>query len=601
MRLWARLALTLATVAVVSVAVVGGIASTMAARQAERDSWEGLRREARLHAEVVGRWVADQQAQAEAWSQVFPGRVSDMDDPTRQGFLAAVYRGTPPAVSVVLVDQDGQPVVPAVYRRTPGERPAADPARIDALVQRLPLTEAMASGSAVGAPWRPDPAEQVPSVPLAVLVATGPADGDALVLGLELQLNGAGDLPERIEEGHAVALLGADGRPLVGEGHPLLDVELLAPLLRQDADFRYGEGTSQALGSIVPVPFTPWSAVVVEPAWQVRATARSIRLSVVTAAGVAALLATALALIVATSLSQPVIRLRDAALALAEGHPRGPAALDRSDEIGELGRAFDHMAEQLDAQRREIEGFNEELQQRVDERTRDLEQAQAELVRSEQLAAVAEVGAGLAHELNNPLASVLGIAQVLRMQRPDDELVADLEGEAARCREVVQAMLRFAAGEVDPDDAPVIDLRDVLREVTGLVSGAFRQRGVALELAIASTRPLSVRMDPVVATRMLAQVLKALRAGLEPGAVLTVRSVDDDPGQVMLRFEADQGLGGSESRRDDLRASGMELWVARQQVDRSGGRLEAVVGGGTAGPDAVPTCWTLWLPRAEGV
>jgi len=594
-RLWARLALTLATVAVLSVAVVGGLASSIAGQQAVEDSTDRLRREAHLHAEVVGRWVADQQAHAEAWNQVFAGRLTDMDDSKRRGFVAAVYRGTPAAVSVVMVDGDGQLVVPAVHATSPGERPAADNARVQALIARLPLTEALASGSAVGAPWRPDPDSAVPSVPIAVLAAGGPSPSDVLILGMELQLSGAVDLPEGASQGHGVVLLDGVGRPMVGEDHPLLDQELLKPLLRQDADFRYGSGRQEVLGSIVPVPFTQWSSVVIEPSWQVRSTARRIRLSVVTAAGVAALLATFLALVLATSLSRPVIQLRDAALALAEDRPRGPAAVNRSDEIGELSRAFDHMANQLAAQRDAIQGFNEELQERVDERTRDLEEAQAELVRSGQLAAVAEVGAGLAHELNNPLASVLGLAQVLKMQRPDDELLADLEGEAARCREVVQTMLRFATGEVDPDDAPVIDLRDVLEEVTALVSGAFRQRGVALELAMTSARPLEVRMDPVSATRMLAQVLNALRAGLEPGARLTVRDLDDEGDQIVLCFEADQTLASSEARRDDLRASGLELWVARQQVDRSGGRLEAATEG-----EARPTCWTLWLPRAEG-
>ena len=590
MRLWARLALILATVAVLSVAVVGGLSSSIAGNQAVTDSQDRLRREARLHAEVIGRWVADQMAHGDALSQLFPGRVETWDDRRRHLLVGAGYRGTPAAVISVMVDADGQLVVPAVHRSVgePGERPVADPLRVQELLERLPVSETLASGTAVGEPWRPDTASSVPSVPMGVLVASGQSPDDALILGFELQLSGAGDLPEQIEPAHGVALIGPDGTPFVGGDHPLLDVELLRPLLRQDADFRYGEGRNEVLGSIVPVPFTDWSAVVVEPAWQVRATAREIRLSVVTSAGIAVLLATALAFVAATSLSQPVIRLRDAALALAEGQSRGPAAMDRSDEIGELGRAFDHMAEQLAAQRDEIEGFNRELQERVDERTRDLEEAQAGLVRSGQLAAVAEVGAGLAHELNNPLASVLGLAQILKAQRPDDELLADLEGEAARCREVVQAMLRFASGEVDPDDAPVIDLRDVLREVSGLVAGAFRQRGVALELAIADARPLRVRMDPVAATRMMAQVLNALRAGLEPGATLTVRAEPTDA-HVGLVMAADQQLAQSESRADDLRASGLELWVARQQVARSGGRLED---GGEAG-------WTLWLPRAD--
>ena len=464
MRLWARLALILASVALLSVAVVGGLSSRIASQQAMADSQDDLRREAHLHAEVIGRWLTDQQAHAEAWNQVFVGQVQAMDDTKRSGFLAGVYRGTPAAVVVVMVDGTGQPVVPATYRASADERPAGSPERADALLRRLPIREALQRGSASGTPWIADPAARVPSVPMAVLVANGATAEDALLLGLELQLEGAFDMVERIEPGHGVALFGPAGEPIIGAGQPLLDVDLLQPLLQKDADFRYGTGRDEVMGSMVPVPYTDWSAVVLEPAWQVGATARSIRGSVVGSAVMAVLLATVWAFLAATRISGPVSRLRDAALDLAAGKRTGIETVERSDEIGELGRAFQHMAEQLASQRDAIEQFNRELQDRVDERTRELELAQSALIRSGQLAAVAEVGAGLAHELNNPLSSVLGLAQVLQAQHPDDPVLRDLGGEAERCREVVQALLRFTSGEVDPHDAPVIDLRDALSE-----------------------------------------------------------------------------------------------------------------------------------------
>ena len=591
MRLWARLALILASVALLSVAVVGGLSSRIASQQAMADSQDDLRREAHLHAEVIGRWLTDQQAHAEAWNQVFVGQVQAMDDTKRSGFLAGVYRGTPAAVVVVMVDGTGQPVVPATYRASADERPAGSPERADALLRRLPIREALQRGSASGTPWIADPAARVPSVPMAVLVANGATAEDALLLGLELQLEGAFDMVERIEPGHGVALFGPSGEPIIGAGQPLLDVDLLQPLLQKDADFRYGTGRDEVMGSMVPVPYTDWSAVVLEPAWQVGATARSIRGSVVGSAVMAVLLATVWAFLAATRISGPVSRLRDAALDLAAGKRTGIETVERSDEIGELGRAFQHMAEQLASQRDAIEQFNRELQDRVDERTRELELAQSALIRSGQLAAVAEVGAGLAHELNNPLSSVLGLAQVLQAQHPDDPVLRDLGGEAERCREVVQALLRFTSGEVDPHDAPVIDLRDALSEVSGLVAGAFRQRGVALELNLQDVPPLLARIDPVAATRMLAQVLNAFRAGLETGATLSLAVADCEADDWVLELSSDQEVAGSVARADDLRASGMELWAAHQQVAQWGGRLEVGGLGTRAG-------WRLHLPRA---
>jgi signal transduction histidine kinase len=468
-------------------------------------------------------------------------------------------------------------------------------------VRRLPVTEAVASGAAVGDPWLPGGLGTVPSVPIAVLAAGPSADGEVLVLGVEVQLTAAAEMLGAATERHGVALFDREGSVLVGGGHALLRPDLLRALLGTDSDFGYGSGEAEVLGSLVPVPYTQWSVAVFEPRTLVRAPARRIQAQLWPLLALAALIAVTVAVGIAGTLSRPVEDLRDAALDLAAGARGRRTGVDRSDEIGELARAFDHMSTRLDASRKEIdaqqeeiEAFNRELQQRVADRTRQLEEAQAELVRSGQLAAVAQVGAGLAHELNNPLAAVLGLSQVLKLRYPEEALLTDLEGEAARCREVVGDLLRFTSGEVDPTDAPVVDLREVLDEVLRLVGGAFKQRGVALILADDGVEPspLRVRLDRVAGSRILAQVLHALRAGLGAGATVQVtpRAVGD---RVQVRFDADRPLAHDTSRRDDWMASGLDLWVARQLLDRLHGRLDE--SHGRSG-----TRFVLTLPSARG-
>jgi len=594
MRLWVRLALGMALVALVPVGIVGWLAATTAARSVEDDSKGRLRREAELHAEVLGRWMAEQRDHAAAWTQVFPGQLADMPDDLRSGFLAAVYRGTPSAVTVVLVDGDGRSVVPPVFALSGGGRVPSSSARAQVLIERLPLTEALASGSAEGEPWLPGGLGTAPSVPMAVLAAAAPAGGDpsdALVLGLELQLTLADELADRGGPDHAVALFDGAGNALIGAGHALVRPQLLRALLGTPADFAYGEGDDEVLGALVPVPYTRWSAVVLEPASVVRQPVRELWLQVwpvVVGAGLGAVL---VAVGIAGTLSRPVEELRDQALAIAAGERGRQTDADRSDELGDLGRAFNHMSTRLDAAQGEIEAFNQDLQERVEERTVQLQEAQAELLRSGQLAAVAQVGAGLAHELNNPLAAVLGLSQVLKVRYPDEALLGDLESEAARCREVVTDLLRFTSGEVDPQQAPVVDLVDVLGEVVRLVAGAFKQRGVALQLAHEPSPradALSIRVDRVAASRILAQVLHAMRAALEPGASVELtpcRRSDD----VVVVIEADRPLAASSARRDDWMASGLDLWVARQLLDQLHGRLEE-----STSADGTPRWVVVW-------
>jgi C4-dicarboxylate-specific signal transduction histidine kinase len=243
--------------------------------------------------------------------------------------------------------------------------------------------------------------------------------------------------------------------------------------------------------------------------------------------------------------------------------------------------------EEIDAQRRAIEAFNVELQQRVDARTRELRDAQKDLVRAGQLAAVAEVGAGLAHELNNPLAGILGMTQLLRAKAADTgdaAVLARVEQMTVRCREVVDAMLRISAGDVDAAPVPVVDLVGILREAGDLVRGAFGQRGVELELAL-PVEALPARIEPLHGARILTQVLNSMRAGLSEGAILRVEAkrVDDEV-HVLLTPNRPVAQGVA---RDDWMASGLSLWVARQALDRLGGRLEE--------PDGANT-WVLAIP-----
>ncbi|MEQ1564768.1 MAG: HAMP domain-containing protein, partial [Myxococcota bacterium] len=542
-----RLALGMALLAVVPVVAVGWSAIDIATRGGERAGQQQLMVEATLKAELLGRWVHDQAPLVLAFPHLY--RIRDLSAPALVAFPKLVLGVMPSADAVVLVDADGSPVVEAARRG-----PTID---VAALVARVPLTAALEAPDVVhmGEPWVPSPGAR-PCFPLAVVAAVNPDDpSDVWVLAVQVALDPLDQLGAVVTGQHAVALFDRVGQPLLGADHPLVEPERLRPLLGNDRaiDFTLEGRTGEVRGAVVPVPSTPsWSLVVAEPADVVLAPAIQIRQRMVPQLLGAILAAVLVAGVVASSLSRPVERLRDAALRVAEGRQGVRADIRRTDEIGDLARAFDHMSLRLEqnrseiaAQQAEIESFNRELQQRVDERTRELREAQERLVRSGQLAAVAELGAGLAHELNNPLASVLGLAQLLRVRHPEEGLLASLESEAARCRDVVDTMRSMQTLEVDPTDAPVVQLTEVLHHVVGLVGGPFRHRGVQLELVPVNPE-LRVRMDPVQGSQIVAQVLNALRAGLEPGATVRIAAepvADLDIPEVMVRLMPDRPVG----------------------------------------------------------
>lgn len=570
----------MALVAVVPLVVVTWSAVDIATGHAEDASKEGLRREAALHAAMVALWTEDQARMVLSWPQLYGGdRLLSMSQEAQRSFPTAVYRGTPNAVTALMVDGDGVVVGMPVYATVPGERPVGSASRAQELVERLPLSDALAGPDVVhlGDPYFPQGAT-TPSIPFAVLAAGAPSAAEQRVLGVEIALDLREELLAATTSTHAVAVLDRNGAPLLGGDHPLVRPERLRPLLGTDQAVDFSLDDGDVRGAIVLVPYTGWSLVVAEPGSVVLASATDIRRNVLVFLALATLAAVLVALATASGLSRPVERLRDAALEVAAGRFGESTRIARRDEIGELASAFDHMRERLRTsheeirqQQDEIEAFNRELQERVLDRTRALEEAQQELVRAGQLAAVAELGAGLAHELNNPLAAVLGLAQLLRLRDPEDPDLADLEREAARCREVVVTLQRVQAPEIEPRDLPAVDAESVVTDVEELVAGSFRQRGVTLR--VAHPIPGTMRADPAAAARVVAQVLNALRAGLEPGAVVDLEGRTEGP-WVVLVASADRQVAEHPDRHDDWMASGHGLWVAHQLLHRMGGRLE---------------------------
>jgi signal transduction histidine kinase len=299
------------------------------------------------------------------------------------------------------------------------------------------------------------------------------------------------------------------------------------------------------------------------------------------------------------SITQPVSRLRDAAQDVGEGRLERRLAVEGGTELAELAASFNQMTARLEqnrneiaAQNDEIEAFNRELQQRVDARTRELREAQARLVASSQLAAVAEMSGGLAHELNNPLAGLLGIVQLVKAKRAgeaDAALLAAAEAEALRCKEIVASLLRFTGPIAASGEREDVPLGPLLHDVVSLAASSFRHRDVGLVLEGADL-PLRATAQPEQLGRALSQVLNALRTAAAPGATLRLTL---GPGPEVTIVELRIALDRLHDNQDDWRAAALGLWAARRALDDDGSALEDA-------PSASGRCWVVRMPRAGG-
>jgi signal transduction histidine kinase len=279
---------------------------------------------------------------------------------------------------------------------------------------------------------------------------------------------------------------------------------------------------------------------------------------------------------------------------LAEGRfkPLDPQQR-RNDEIGRLEKAFERMATNLlDAQSR--------LRENLD----SLQQAQEGLIRSEKMAAVGRLGAGLAHELGNPLASMVGFVHLLRdKDLPESDRIDFLnrmESEINRMDEIIRALLDFSR----PSSEPIgpVDLNRVVEDGLALARVQKWMAGVALEVDPAPELP-PVRGQ---GNRLLQVVLNLLenagQAVRSQGRIAVSTGVRD--GEVFVRV-ADTGPGIEPedearifepffSRKPPGQGTGLGLSVSQSIVESLDGRIEVE---GRPGIGAVFTVFLARIPQ----
>jgi signal transduction histidine kinase/HAMP domain-containing protein len=241
------------------------------------------------------------------------------------------------------------------------------------------------------------------------------------------------------------------------------------------------------------------------------------------------------------------------------------AAAPFQDETGEryILETLRDMTEQkkLEMQVREhtrnLERTNAELENAL----KDLKQTQAQLIQAGKMAAIGELAAGVAHELNNPLSGILGYCQFALekiSQKPLAELTAedlasysqylkDMEQQSKRCKAIIQNLLKFSRASVKQDFQPT-DVNSVLRETFAFVKHQLEKHKVKLE------QELSASLSPVAGHFSQLQqvftnlILNAIQAMPQGGKLSVETKASEDKKSLEISF-ADTGKGIS---REDL-------------------------------------------------
>jgi two-component system, NtrC family, sensor kinase len=368
------------------------------------------------------------------------------------------------------------------------------------------------------------------------------------------------------------------------------------------------DGHARRLGDRELVAFAPvgalgWSLIVEEPLDEALAAPRALGRQTLFISLAAALFAVALAFAFARRLTAALERLTAAARALGEGKLDARVRLDGDDEVGTLARTFNAMGDELAKSRAEIERWNRELEQRVVERTAQLKEAQAQLVQAQKLAALGQLGAGVAHEINNPLGGVIGHVQLLLAERAPDagdyEALKHIEEGARRASEIVGNLLRFSVQRKEPVRTTV-DLNKLVKDTLSLMETIIRDQKIALVLALDDKKPRA-RGDAGQIAQVLLNLAANARTAMPAGGELRVTTLARDGRAGFSVADGGKGIAPEIRERifepffttkDEWNNVGLGLSVSYRIVEEHGGTIEveSEVGKGST--------FTVWLPTS---
>ena len=322
----------------------------------------------------------------------------------------------------------------------------------------------------------------------------------------------------------------------------------------------------------------------------------------------------------ARGIFKPIERMHGTMSAAEGGDDRARVgAVPQGDEIGELAAHLDRLLDQLQAQKLALRQWGEELDQRVAERTRELAQAldelrttQRQLATSEKLAAVGQLTAGVAHEINNPIAVIQGnievLADILGPQAdPVREEIRLIRGQVHRIRLIVTKLLQFARPAEFAGYLQQVDASQLVQDSLVLVGHQMKKANVAVVEDFHATQPLTI--NPSELQQVLINLMVNAIQAMPGGGTLTLSTHDwvQDGAAVGVRIDvADSGAGIAPEvlahifnpffTTKKAEGTGLGLWVSLGLVERYGGRISA---DSTPAAGATFTVWLLREPRIQ--
>ena len=214
------------------------------------------------------------------------------------------------------------------------------------------------------------------------------------------------------------------------------------------------------------------------------------------------------------------------------------------DEIGQLAQSFNQMTENLKKANEKVIQWGKTLEKRVEERTKELREMQDYLVQSEKLASLGKMAAGVAHEINNPLTSILINAHLLLEKTEKNKafhenlkLIAD---ETSRCTNIVRGLLEFS--RQNPPQKTYSNINDIINRTLQLLENQASFQNIRIIRKLDKNLPQIMADKDKIKQVFWNLMLNASEAMPNGGALTLVSQFSKDKKYIEIEF-IDTGVG----------------------------------------------------------
>ena len=266
-------------------------------------------------------------------------------------------------------------------------------------------------------------------------------------------------------------------------------------------------------------------------------------------------------------------------------------------EIAEVSHHLDHLLDQVQERDKQLRDWADDLNVRVEERTAQLQEANQklettykQLVMSEKLASIGEITAGVAHEINNPVAVIQGNVDVVRLtlgeQAEPVKTELDLiDRQIMRIGGIVGKLLQFARPSDYGKFEEYVNLRDVTQDSLGLVDHVYASKDIDVKLEFSEVP--DVKINPSELQQVIINLIINAVQAMDGNGTLTIQShvlERDGKTGVCLAFH-DSGPGISEDTINTIfdpffttkraKGTGLGLSISQSIIQTAGGIITA--------------------------